>query len=281
MHAIQRLRQRARANGVLRSNGQQNVYLNGYYIYIVPAQADMMYCPDYDPQVVYSTQYYPNGQLYLSFGAGLTIGAWLSYDMDWRTQRVYNYGWNNGGAGGWRTRSRAHITINNVYNTNINRTVSVNRNVLHRQVNPTRIAHYTLPTRATKTPVSSRRPVQSTTRTTTTRPNVRRNVPTASSRPTPTRTARTSRPSASRTAPSVSTRSGQHKTTKTSPRPSARRNVPAVSHRSSPNKAVKSAAPRHSTSQPKSSHQASGNKGHGNKAAGQQHGSGGNNKNKK
>jgi hypothetical protein len=238
----------------LHSNGQQNVYLSGYYIYIVPAQADMIYCPDYDPQVVYSTQLSQNGQLYLSFGAGMIIGGWLSYDMNWKTQRVYNYGWNNGGgAGGWRTRSRAHITINNIYNTNINRAVSVNRNVLHRQVNTSRIAKYTLPTRAAKTQVSSRRPAPSTARNSSPRPSVSRNIHTASSRPTQTRAA------------------------KTSVRSSASRNVPSASQRSSQNRAAKTSSRRQSPSQPKSSHQTSGNK-----AAGQQQGSrGANGKDKK
>ncbi len=153
MSYIQWLRQRARANGVLRSNEQHHVYLNGSYVYIVPYEPTRIYCPEYNPEVVFSASLSNHSGLYLSFGVGMAIGSWLSYDTDWRHQRVTNYGWNGAGAGGWRTRSREHITINNTYNTyytkNINRSVTINRNVYNRTVNQNRIGRYNIPTHMT------------------------------------------------------------------------------------------------------------------------------------
>lgn len=229
MAYIQWLRQRARDNGVLHSNGQQHVYLSGSYVYVVPAEPERIYCPDYDPQVVFSASFSNNGGTYLSFGAGLVIGAWLSYDTDWRHQRVTNYGWDNGGAGGWRTRTRSHITINNTYRTyyttNINRTVTYNHNVYRRQVNQTRIGKYNIPERATVT------------RTMTTRP--------APMRTTTTRTSQT------RTSTTRTTASSNHSARNTATRPAANR---PTSHGQSAHKSQPAHTTRRTMTRSTSSH---------------------------
>ena len=53
MDAIQRLRAEAEAEGNLASTPQQQVINDGGYISIVPAESEMVYVPQYDPQVVY------------------------------------------------------------------------------------------------------------------------------------------------------------------------------------------------------------------------------------
>ena len=52
--AIQRLRAEAMANGNLVSTAQQEVIVDGAVIRIVPAQAEVIYLPSYDPMLVYA-----------------------------------------------------------------------------------------------------------------------------------------------------------------------------------------------------------------------------------
>ena len=88
MDSVQRLRVRARATGALKSTAQQKLVLDGDVIEIVPAQPDVIYVPYYDPNLVYVEQsgYYDGP--YLTFGLGLPIGFWLSYDFNWRSHVV-------------------------------------------------------------------------------------------------------------------------------------------------------------------------------------------------
>lgn len=91
MAAIQRDRQRARANGVLVDTPQQRVVVeDGGYIRIVPAQADVIYVPRYEPEIVYVEQpvYYATDP-WITFGVGFGVGWWLSYDCDWRTRVIW------------------------------------------------------------------------------------------------------------------------------------------------------------------------------------------------
>jgi hypothetical protein len=148
MDAIQLLRRQARYNGVLRSNREQRVYLQGDYVRIVPARSNMIYVPQYDPNVVYVRQRSNNNNLLLAFGVGLLIGAWLSNDTDWDHHRIYNHGWTGSG---WIADSRPNVTINNIYMVNRDQPVTVNRTIVSRQVNRTRVRNYSLP--ATFAPV--------------------------------------------------------------------------------------------------------------------------------
>lgn len=104
MNAIQTVRARARAKGLLVDTEEQEVIVEDGEIRIVPAQATVIYVPHYDPEVLYVTYerpYYPGP--FLSFGIGYSIGAWLSYDCDWGYRTVYiahrapdwhyNYNW--------------------------------------------------------------------------------------------------------------------------------------------------------------------------------------------
>jgi len=83
MAAIQRLRTRAQALGNLTSTPQQRVISDQNVITIVPGDADVVYVPQYDPQVVY-LQPAPFGGSWISYGFWWRIGAWHRYDFDWR-----------------------------------------------------------------------------------------------------------------------------------------------------------------------------------------------------
>ena len=88
MNSVQRLRVRAKANGTLTSTPQQKLLLDGDDIQIVPAQPDVIYVPYYDPNLVYGQASYYGGPPYVTFGLGLPVGFWLSYDFNWRTRVI-------------------------------------------------------------------------------------------------------------------------------------------------------------------------------------------------
>ena len=66
--AIQRLRAEAMANGNLVSTAQQEVIVDGAVIRIVPAQAEVIYLPSYDPMLVYAGP--PPQYGFITFGIG-------------------------------------------------------------------------------------------------------------------------------------------------------------------------------------------------------------------
>jgi len=91
MNAIQALRAKAHAAGVLQSNEQQTIVQEKANILIVPASPQTVYVPQYDPQVIYvedddddevsvGTAVTASA---ISFAAGMALGAWLDMDCDW------------------------------------------------------------------------------------------------------------------------------------------------------------------------------------------------------
>jgi hypothetical protein len=84
MNAIQRLRTLARANGVLQDTPEQQVVVVEEHIHIVPARAEVIYVPRYDPTIVYVSRPYTYPVSFISFGAAYPAGSWLAYDIDWR-----------------------------------------------------------------------------------------------------------------------------------------------------------------------------------------------------
>lgn len=139
MAAVQRLREMADLHGNLQSTPQQSVIREDRHYIIAPTQTRYIYVPVYDPYVVYTRPIFVGGfsSRYWSFGIGLPIGGWLSYDFNWRARSVYYNGWNVGyfgSAGGWRGRSRPFIQITNVYVHPRYRTVYYNRDVVRRRI---------------------------------------------------------------------------------------------------------------------------------------------------
>lgn len=88
MEAVQRLRQRAYALGNLQSGPQQVVYVQNRVIEIVPAAPQIIYVPVYAPDVVYVQRPPVQAQLFISFGVGRPLGAWLNHDCDWEQHRL-------------------------------------------------------------------------------------------------------------------------------------------------------------------------------------------------
>lgn len=87
MDSIQRLRAQAQALGNLQSTSQETVVNDEGDIEILPANPEVIYVPVYQPQVVYY-QAPTFGAPYISFGVGLTVGAWLNHDFDWHAHQL-------------------------------------------------------------------------------------------------------------------------------------------------------------------------------------------------
>jgi Protein of unknown function (DUF3300) len=113
MGAVQRLRQRARANNKLASNKQQTVTTQEQggeqVIDIEPTEPDMLYVPYYDPSVVYGAWPDPDYPPYdfgtpdyigaellaagLAFGGAYALGSWVGGGYGWGGG--FNWGANN------------------------------------------------------------------------------------------------------------------------------------------------------------------------------------------
>jgi hypothetical protein len=95
MKSVQQLRAKARAAGALANTPQQQVDVEGDDIRIVPAQADTIYVPEYDPDIVYDV---PAGDVgpYVSFGVGFPVGAWLGFECDWDDFGIWAGPWRPG-----------------------------------------------------------------------------------------------------------------------------------------------------------------------------------------
>ncbi len=104
--AIQRLRAQAYASGALRSTAQQQVEVQqagGAPIYVIqPANPQVVYLPQYDPTVVYTS----GGAGLITFGIAVGITAllvsqpwgWGGWGWNWGGRRIY---YNRGPWGGW------------------------------------------------------------------------------------------------------------------------------------------------------------------------------------
>lgn len=136
--SIQRLRAEARAAGSLVTTSQQQVIAEGNVIKIVPAQPQVIYVPQYNPEVVYVNNGPSTGEKIaaaaITFGAGLAIGAWLNNDWDWRGRGIYYHGWVGPG---WIGVNRTFVNVNvnrNFYINNRYRNVNVNRTIVNRNI---------------------------------------------------------------------------------------------------------------------------------------------------
>jgi uncharacterized membrane protein YgcG len=116
MGAIQFLRQQAEAAGRLQNTPQQTVTTQGSTIIIQPADPQVVYVPEYDPELVYG---YPIGLWpgfnpwwgisgpYISFGMGFGIGAFFGFGWGWHG---WGCDWGHGGLfyGGGRYAFHSH-----------------------------------------------------------------------------------------------------------------------------------------------------------------------------
>lgn len=89
MEAIQAVRARARAAGMLADTPQQEVVVESDEICILPTNPTVLYVPRYDPVVLCGpvvTAWYP--RVWITFGVAYSVGPWLRYDCDWRARHV-------------------------------------------------------------------------------------------------------------------------------------------------------------------------------------------------
>jgi hypothetical protein len=138
MEAVQRMRQKAKDTGNLKTTEQQvvetEVVESKSVIVIEQASPEVVYVPSYDPMVVYGAPVYPYPPIYyppagyyaagmaVSFGVGVAMGAF----------------WGSGGGWGWNAgwgHNDININRNNnfVRNTNVaNRSGTWQHNAAHR-----------------------------------------------------------------------------------------------------------------------------------------------------
>jgi hypothetical protein len=121
MYAVQRMRQRARDYGYLRS-GPEIVVAGGPYITILPARPDYVVVPYYDPVVVYAR---PRPGFFIGAAIGFRFGVTLG-----AAYRPWGWGYNRIA---WNERV---VVINNTpwHRTWVNRTVYVHPYTVRRVV---------------------------------------------------------------------------------------------------------------------------------------------------
>jgi len=141
MDGVQRMRQKAKEKGNLKSTEQQKVETKvvetKQVIVIEPSQPDVIYVPSYNPTVVYGDPFYPYPPIYyppagyyaagmaLSFGVGIAMGAAWGGCCGW------NAGW--GGNNVYVNHNNNFISNSNRYNKqNINRGNTWQHNSRHR-----------------------------------------------------------------------------------------------------------------------------------------------------
>ena len=128
MEAVQRMRQKAKGTGNLKSSDQQKVETktveNKQVIVIEQANPQVVYVPSYNPTVVYGPPIYPYPPIYypppgyyaagmaISFGVGVAMGA------------AFGGGW--GWGCGWG-HNDVNVNVNNNFNRNTNISNSGNR----------------------------------------------------------------------------------------------------------------------------------------------------------
>ncbi len=108
MDAIQFLRKKAEEAGNLQTTPQQTVTDQGNNVIIQPANPEIVYVPEYNPELIYGYPlilwpgfYYPwwGPGPYISFGIGFGIGpffgfgwGWPVWGFDWFHRRVFYHG---------------------------------------------------------------------------------------------------------------------------------------------------------------------------------------------
>jgi len=145
MNAIQALREQAKAAGNLGDTPQQKVVEEGSAIRIVPADPEVIYVPQYDPQVVYVYS------SVLTFGPGFFVGPWLCYDFDWNRRCFYRgnwLGWNHDWHNQWNhgpNGNRGGANVVNIDTTNASQwqpSANAQRQINQRQIHNNGNARY-------------------------------------------------------------------------------------------------------------------------------------------
>ncbi len=90
MNSVQRLRAEAIAAKTLASTPQQDVVNDGGTVEILPAQPNVIYVPEYNPDVVYvgAADY---GGPFITFGVACDFGVWLNLGFDWHSHQFHDH----------------------------------------------------------------------------------------------------------------------------------------------------------------------------------------------
>jgi hypothetical protein len=128
MQAVQYMRKKAKEAGNLKTTPQQKVEDEGSDIDIEPADPDVVYVPDYNPELVYGYPvaiwpgFYPwwgVGGPYISFGIGFGIGPFFGYGWGWHN---WGFNWRGGyvryGGGPYGFHSHAFYDRNAYFHGN-------------------------------------------------------------------------------------------------------------------------------------------------------------------
>jgi hypothetical protein len=99
MDSVQRLRTEAYNLGNLQSTPQQQVIDDNGYIEILPASADDVYVPEYQPDQVYYQQ--DSGPPFITFSVGYILGPWLFCDFDWHDHHLVYWDHDHLPSNGW------------------------------------------------------------------------------------------------------------------------------------------------------------------------------------
>jgi uncharacterized membrane protein YgcG len=117
MTAVQFLRQKANAAGNLKSTPQQTVTDKDNTVVIQPADPQIVYVPDYDPELIYGYPiglwpgFYPWWGVYgpsISFGIGFGVGPFFGFGWGWP---AWGFDWPHRGLlyGGGRYAFHSHV----------------------------------------------------------------------------------------------------------------------------------------------------------------------------
>jgi hypothetical protein len=88
LSSIQRLRQRAIIDGILKDTPEQRVVISDGIIYIEPADSELIYIPIYDANVCF--RHATQGLMgpWIIFDRPYFMGEWLTYGCDWKNHHV-------------------------------------------------------------------------------------------------------------------------------------------------------------------------------------------------
>lgn len=121
METVQKLRERAYAQGNLQTTSQQKVIVQEKIIIIEPASPQVVYVPVYNPTVVYGAWWYPSYPPYYYYPPGYVAGtAAFSFAAGVAVGLAWGYAWGNFNWG--------HYDVNVNVNKNININNNINRN---------------------------------------------------------------------------------------------------------------------------------------------------------
>lgn len=124
MDAVQRMREKAKDTGNLKSNEQMKVETkvveNKSVVVIEQASPEVVYVPSYDPVVVYGAPAYPYPPIAYPPAGYYAAGMAISFGVGMMVGAAINGGW--GYNSGWGGNNNVNINNNNNFVNNSNRT---------------------------------------------------------------------------------------------------------------------------------------------------------------